>query len=54
MADQPADLIAEKDTSPVCPVCGCDKPKALVDGRYQCVDCTCSSSDVGWGALEDG
>ena len=24
-----------------CPVCGCDKPKLWVKGRYQCAGCTC-------------
>ena len=52
MADEPADPIAEKDTK--CPVCGCAKPKALVEGRYQGGDCTCTSNDACWGALEDG
>ena len=52
MADELADSIAEKDAT--CPVCGCDKPKAWVESRYQCVDCTCTSNDACWGALEDG
>jgi len=52
MADELADPIAEQDAK--CPVCGCAKPKALVEGRYQCVDCTCTSNDACWGALEDG
>ena len=26
---------------PRCPKCGCDKPKTLVNGHYQCADCKC-------------
>jgi tRNA(Ile2) C34 agmatinyltransferase TiaS len=27
--------------NPVCPKCGCDKPKTFVHGHYQCADCKC-------------
>jgi len=50
MADKPAS--AEKDAK--CPVCGCDKPKAWVEGRYQCVDCTCTVDDACGETLFDG
>jgi hypothetical protein len=52
MANEPTDSSAEKDMK--CPICGCDKPKAWVEGRYRCVDCTCAVDDACWGALEDG
>ena len=26
---------------PICPKCGCDKPKIFVHGHYQCEDCKC-------------
>jgi hypothetical protein len=38
----------------ICPVCGCDKPKTLIEGRYQCVDCTCTVNSGCQGAVEDG
>ena len=28
-----------------CPVCGCDKPKIFINGRYQCADCKCVTDD---------
>jgi hypothetical protein len=52
MADKSADSSAEIDTK--CPVCGCDKPKTLIEGRYQCVDCTCTVDSGCQGAVEDG
>ncbi len=36
--------IEEQGNAP-CPFCGCEKPKTLVDGRYQCADCECLSDD---------
>ncbi len=27
--------------NPVCPNCGCDKPKKYFDGGFRCVDCNC-------------
>jgi len=52
MADEPTDSSAAKDMK--CPVCGCDKPKAWAEGRYQCVDCTCTVDGGCRGAVEDG
>ena len=33
--------MTEDKKDQVCPICGCDKPKELVDGHYRCKDCNC-------------
>jgi hypothetical protein len=30
-----------EEHGPICPKCGCDKPKIWVHGHYQCADCKC-------------
>jgi len=37
-----------------CPVCGCGKPKTWTEGRYKCVDCTCTVDSGCHGSVEDG